>query len=373
MEKRKKQAYLAACSVFIAIAVCLSVLFLWESGTNKAEIPQYTLTEEIAMPIPPVQGRGEPLEDLVPMYGGDYEEDEILGDPVSSYRRWEWPTLYAKLDGIVRENPNYLDAYRFQSEVYMINQNYEAALSQIDQVLLRNPGDVHGLGVSTILMHILGNEAGETERLLALQAVSPEVAADIQKLLSDVEESLSQTYESQMQTDMIPEAIIVFGQTPKPDGTPSAGLLSRLERALELAESFPEAAIIVSGGDVKTEFTEASVMKDWLVRQGLKEDRILLDEKARDTYGNAIGSLSLCEDIGVHKAVIVATNLHLPRAVTTMKLYAEHEKYPLELDWSGGGEQIAADEGERLYTFVNGARASGLFSKGDFEKYQKEE
>lgn len=368
-KKQKKQVWLRTAVVIVALVLGLAALLVWNDKREETKIPSYTLTEEKAMPIPPAQGRGEPMEDLVPMYGSDYEEDPMLGDLVSNYRRWEWPTLYAKLDQIVRENPDYLDAYCFQAEVYMINQNYEAALSQIDQVLLQNPGDIHGLGLSTILMHILGNKEGEAERLSALRAVSPEAAADVQTLLSDVEESLAQSYGSQLQTDMVPEAIIVFGQTPKPDGTPSAGLLSRLERTLELAQRFPEASVIVSGGDVKTEYTEASVMKEWLMQQGVEGERILLDEMARDTYGNAIGSLALCEEIEAHKAAVVATIFHLPRAVTTMKLYAEHKGYPLELDWAGGGEQSVADEGERLYTFVNGARAVGLFTKGDFENY----
>lgn len=366
MEKQKKIRLGAAAA---ALLLCLAAFFIWRNYTEKAKTPSYTLTEERAMPIPPAQGRGEPIEDLVPMYGEDYQQDPLLGELVSCYRRWEWPTLYAKLDQVVRENPDHLDAYRFQAEVYTINQNYEAALSQIDQVLMRNPEDIQGLGLSAILMHILGNEEGEAERLLALRSVSQEAAADVELLLSEVEECLGQEYGSQMQTDMTPDAIIVFGQTPKPDGTPSAGLLSRLERALELAERFPEAFVIVSGGDVKTEYTEASVMKEWLMEQGIEENRILLDEKARDTYGNAIGSLSLCEEIGAQKATVVATMLHLPRAVTTMKIYAEHKGYPLELDWAGGGEQSAPDEGERLYTFVNGARAAGLFTKGDFENY----
>ena len=37
------------------------------------------------------------------------------------------------------------------------------------------------------------------------------------------------------------------------------------ENALEIAKRFPDAKLILSGGDVKTEFTEAAVMKEWLV------------------------------------------------------------------------------------------------------------
>lgn len=70
-------------------------------------------------------------------------------------------------------------------------------------------------------------------------------------------------------------------------------MLSRLEKALEMAERFPDAKLILSGGDVKTEFTEAAVMKEWLVEQGIEETRLLLDEEARDTHGNAARAAGL--------------------------------------------------------------------------------
>ena len=331
--------------------------------------PELTLTEERAMPIPPQQGRGEPIENLIPMYASDYENDPLLGDIVSSFRRWEWNTVYSSLNAIVTEDPDYLDAYRLQVEVYMINQNYDAALAQIDQILRSDPRDIHALGVSAILMHILGNEAGELERIKGLKMVCPEAAQAVCALLQNADTLINAEYSSQPQTDMIPDAIAVFGQTPKSDGTPSSGLLSRLKKALELANQYPEAKIILSGGDLKTEYTEASVMSRWLLEQGIEESRLILDEKARDTYGNAIGTLEALETLDAHKLIVVATMLHLPRATTTMTIYAESQGYPLEIDSAGGGEIEVRNEDERLYTYVLAARAGKLFTKSDYSVF----
>lgn len=329
------------------------------------------LTPERAMPIPPKQGRGEPIEDLVPMYAEEYAEVEEFKNIVVSFRRWEWNAVYSGLDSIIRENPDNLDAYRLQTEAYMINQNYDAALAQIDQVLLRDPEDIHALGVSAILMRILGNEAGEAERLAVLEIVNPEAAAAVSEMLNKADTLFNAEYSNEPKTDMVPDAITVFGQTPKSNGTPSSGMLSRLEVALKLAERFPEAKIILSGGDVKTEFTEASVMKTWLLEQGVDESRIILDEAARDTLGNAIGTLAELEKLDAHKLIVVGTMLHIPRATTTMTLYAEHQGYELEIDSAGGGEVEVKDEGERLYTYVIAARASGLFTKSDYDVFAK--
>lgn len=328
--------------------------------------PELALTPERAMPIPPQQGRGEPMEDLIPMYAEEYAEIPEFKDIVVSFRRWEWNAVYSGLDTIVRENPDNLDAYRLQAEAYMINQNYDADLAQLDQILRRDPADIHALGVTTVLMRIVGNTEGEAERLAALEMVSPEAASAVTNMLFRAEELFNAEYSNEPKTDMIPDAITVFGQTPKSDGTPSSGMLSRLEVALKLAERYPNAVIILSGGDVKTEYTEASVMKTWLVEQGIDDSRIILDEAARDTLGNAIGTLIELEKRDAHKLIAVGTMLHIPRATTTMTLYAEHQGYDLEIDSVGGGEVAVKDEDERLYTYVIAARASGLFTKSDF-------
>ena len=355
MKERKTRKYLIILLGIVMILIGTGSYFYIK------KMPKVTLTEEVDMPIPGKPGRGKAME---------YVDDLVLKQAVTYFRRWEWTQLYRELDEIVTEDPDYLDAYRLQAEAYMINKNYEAALSQLDRILERDRTDVHALGVTTVLMHILENEEGEKERLLALEKVSGQAADAVRNVLEETDELLKQSYGSEPQTDMIPQAIAVFGQTPKENGKPSAGLLSRLECALELAERFPDAKIILSGGDVKTKFTEASVMKEWLLEQGVAEDRILLDERARDTYGNAIGILSICKEIKVHKVMVVGTILHLPRAVTTLTLYAKAEGYDMKIDSAGGGEHEASDEGERLYTYVNASRAAGIFSKQDYEKFQ---
>lgn len=143
-------------------------------------------------------------------------------------------------------------------------------------------------------------------------------------------------------------------------------MLSRLERALEMAHKYPDAKLILSGGDVRTPFTEASVMQQWLLEQGIEAERILLDEDARDTCGNAIGTLKLLQEMEADSVLVVGTLLHLPRAVTTTTLYAQHIGYPLHIDSAGGGETVVLDEGELRYAYVNAARAAGLFTKSDY-------
>ncbi|OUQ35305.1 YdcF family protein [Faecalibacterium sp. An122] len=359
----------------LSLALSTAILMSACSGyfpvdpSNETLTASIALTEEQPMPIPKEQGRGEPIEQLVPMYAEEYMSDTRLKDMVVAFRRWEWNKVYSGLDQIVEEDPDYLDAYRLQAEVYLINQDYRAALSQLDRILEREPMDVHALGVTTIIMHIMNDEQGESERLNALKQVQPEAAAAVSQMLAQADQLIHADYSGQSQTDVIPDAIAIYGQTPKSNGTPSAGMLSRLERGLEMAKKFPDAKIILSGGDVRTEYTEASVMKQWLLDQGVSEDRLILDEKARDTYGNAIGTLGILEDMDAHSVIIVGTLLHLPRAVTTTVIYAQHIGYDLAIDSAGGGETAVLDDGEVAYAYVNAARAAGLFTKSDYSTF----
>lgn len=364
MKKSKHPLVLRLCAVWMAALVAVGCT----PATKKPQQPavSVTLTEERPMPIPNQQGRGEPIEDLVPQYAEEYLADPLLKESVIAFRRWEWNKVYSHLDTVVTEHPEHLDAYRLQAEVYLINQNYEAALSQLDQILRQDITDLHALGVSSIVMHLLGDTEGEAERLDALMQLSPEAAQAVTEMLDQADTLLHTEYTSQPRTEIIPDAIAVYGQTPKKNGTPSAGMLSRLERALEMAHKYPDAKLILSGGDVRTPFTEASVMQQWLLEQGIEAERILLDEDARDTCGNAIGTLKLLQEMEADSVLVVGTLLHLPRAVTTTTLYAQHIGYPLHIDSAGGGETVVLDEGELRYAYVNAARAAGLFTKSDY-------
>lgn len=58
--------------------------------------------------------------------------------------------MYQSLNQKALATPDYLDTYRLQAEAYFVNKNYLEALSQLDQILRRNPLDVHALSLSIV-------------------------------------------------------------------------------------------------------------------------------------------------------------------------------------------------------------------------------
>ena len=168
-----------------------------------------------------------------------------------------------------------------------------------------------------------------------------------------------------------PEAIVVFGQAARDDGTPTPGLLARLTTALGLAQRHPGALLVVSGGAVRSAHSEAEAMRTWLVAQGVEAQRIVVDAQARDTVGNAVGMLAALRQRNLHRVVAVTSLAHVPRAVTTLRVLASRHRYALTVDAAGSGAPPtpASVPGERRYTYFTAARAAGLIEPVEFARY----
>lgn len=330
---------------------------------------------ELPAPGAKDDGRGEPLEKLISNYGDSYANDSILSEDVVRFRRWEWQDLYKSLDQKAQENPDYLNTYRLQAEVYLVNKNYKEAFSQLDRILRRDPSDIHALSLSILAAKVTGEKEQVKNRLAALKYISPEAEEAVHNVLkfSDSNNAKKVNYGSDQLTDMVPDVIAVFGQSPNPDGTPSPALITRLEKTKEMAERYPDIPIVLSGGPVRYEYAEADVMAKWLVENGISADRLILDDIARDTPGNAVGMVKAFKEFGAKKVLAVGTILHLPRATTVLKVYADAVGYDITIDSAGGGTPPSGSkqEGERLYTYVNALRAGFLYTKDDFDKFSR--
>ena len=114
------------------------------------------------------------------------------------------------------------------------------------------------------------------------------------------------------------EVIIVLGAGIYGE-TPSSVLASRLDAAIEYAAIHEDVVVIVSGGQGRGEaITEAEAMRRYLVRRGVREGNILMEEKSTSTRENIAYSLALIEDAGLNpadtKIAVVTNEFHLFRA-----------------------------------------------------------
>jgi uncharacterized SAM-binding protein YcdF (DUF218 family) len=109
------------------------------------------------------------------------------------------------------------------------------------------------------------------------------------------------------------DVCVVLGNTVGRDGRPSERLRARLDKALELYRAGMFAEVIVSGGVGEEGFDEAAVMKQYLLENGVPEDRVHADSRGLDTFETARNAKTLMAARGWGSALVVSQYFHVPR------------------------------------------------------------
>ena len=109
------------------------------------------------------------------------------------------------------------------------------------------------------------------------------------------------------------DAAIVLGLALE-NGKPVPDLLARLDTARNYLEKYPEALLILTGGNADEEGrTEAAVMADLLTEQGVPANRLIIEDRAETTkenFRNLAGMISKDEPV-----VMISSDYHMDRAV----------------------------------------------------------
>lgn len=112
--------------------------------------------------------------------------------------------------------------------------------------------------------------------------------------------------------------IIVLGAQVREDG-PSVVLKYRLNEAIDYLNGNPETLCIVSGGQgVNEPVSEARCMADYLIENGIDSNRIILEDKSKNTVENIKYSKELMENT-YNGVGIITNNFHVFRAVQIAK------------------------------------------------------
>ena len=108
--------------------------------------------------------------------------------------------------------------------------------------------------------------------------------------------------------DDTPQAVIVLGC--KVRGTvPSLMLSRRIAAAKNVLEQNPEMIAVVSGGKGDQEdISEAACMRNELVRMGIAEERILMEDRSVSTSENLRFSKEILEKQGITGSLLIATD-----------------------------------------------------------------
>ncbi|MCY1229046.1 hypothetical protein D9M69_173640 [compost metagenome] len=114
------------------------------------------------------------------------------------------------------------------------------------------------------------------------------------------------------------KAIVILGSgTPNCEASPT--LIARLDQGLVQAQRWPEAKVVVSGGqDFALRCVEADIMADYLIARGIAADKVIREGRSSSTEENLVFSRRLLEAQGVvatDPIVVVTSDFHVRRAV----------------------------------------------------------
>jgi uncharacterized SAM-binding protein YcdF (DUF218 family) len=109
------------------------------------------------------------------------------------------------------------------------------------------------------------------------------------------------------------DVAVVLGSKVFEDGTPSARLAARLDKAVRLFQSGLVRQVIVSGGTGVEGVDEAQAMKAYLVARQVPAERVWVDSEGVTTRATARNSAALMRAHGWRSALLVSQYFHLAR------------------------------------------------------------
>jgi uncharacterized SAM-binding protein YcdF (DUF218 family) len=156
------------------------------------------------------------------------------------------------------------------------------------------------------------------------------------------------------------DGIIVLGGMVRPETSRARGRLTlndaaeRLFEGAHLAHLHPEAKVLFTGGSPDPwdqEAREADFAGKALIEMGVDPARLIIEDRSRNTYENAVFSLPLAPDGGKGTWILVTSAIHLPRSVGVFRK-AGWNIIPWPCNYLTGGEPEWTNEDvaiSRLY------------------------
>lgn len=120
--------------------------------------------------------------------------------------------------------------------------------------------------------------------------------------------------------------IVCLGYQLNPDGTMQDELIGRLGVLYESWKKYPNAYVAVTGGGTaenNPNVTEGGAMKQWLLANTeIPEDKIILEDSAMDTYGNAANTYATIRKQypQITSVAIVTSEYHVPRGCVLFQI-----------------------------------------------------
>ncbi|MFH1804044.1 MAG: ElyC/SanA/YdcF family protein [Pseudomonadota bacterium] len=264
--------------------------------------------------------------------------------------------------------PERLDLRYGIASAQILQKNLEGAVETYKSITRVDPRAFDAYAWLAAIAHIQGNEASYRNYLDAMAGIDRDLASLYRKRFNRADQIMATAPNADVPALSGNPTIVVLGYALAEDGSIREPLMQRLEVALKAARANPSARVMVTGGQPQSGVTEGDVMMRWLVEQGIDRDRIMVEDKSKDTVGNVLNIANLLERHTADQVILITSASHMRRAQTLLEdalwqYDLDAPVYPvIALDFATMDEASVVSEAERMVVYRDMLRVSGLWA-----------
>lgn len=297
------------------------------------------------------------------------------GDPKAAEALLKGVTLHGRYDVVEkafaeasRLEPARIDLLYDLASTQMLRKDLAGARATYGRVLERDPAAFEAWAWLDALDRIQQDSAAAAGAEQAMVALDPARAKRLSELFDRAERIMAEAPDTTVKALPGHITIVTLGYALNPSGGMEKPLLDRLQATLAAARANPGARILVTGGQPQTGVTEADMMTRWLVDHGVSREQVQIEDKAKDTVGNALDAAVLMRASPPDEVLLVTSATHMRRARVLLEAAVEQAGLrapviPMAAADGVPGELTApASPDERLAIFRDALRVAGLWA-----------
>jgi len=125
------------------------------------------------------------------------------------------------------------------------------------------------------------------------------------------------------------DVIIVLGSPANENCQPGSIMKDRVAKGIELLKMGIGKKILFTGSSVRNNCTEAEVMAEYAISNGVSETNILKETRAENTFQNAYYSIKQMNELHFTSAAIVTSEPHIKRSCAVFgKFDIDYSMFP---------------------------------------------
>mmetsp|Transcript_77963 Transcript_77963/g.252909 ORF Transcript_77963/g.252909 Transcript_77963/m.252909 type:complete len:367 (-) Transcript_77963:70-1170(-) len=195
------------------------------------------------------------------------------------------------------------------------------AIALLGDALSNMPDDLDTNSYLAIWSLVAGTEEAASRYLAKVRDLNQGRANDMSRIINCVQRVT--TAPLMIESQKIAKgrrALVTLGYALRHDGSMDDILVARLRTTLSLAAADPSALVVVTGGVERNGQTEASAMSQWLIEHGVREDRVVEDNYAKNTVENALYSAQILAALRVDVVTVVSSARHVRRGQVLLEV-----------------------------------------------------